>query len=91
MSDEPWHLDKRVPVALILTILMQTAAAVWFASALNQRVSQLETSVAAIGNTARDDEMRLRALELQAGRTDERLIGIQALLNDIKRILEERP
>jgi len=45
MNDQPnnkWHLDRRVPLALIVTIAAQTFAAVWWASALNSRVVELE-------------------------------------------------
>jgi lysozyme family protein len=42
-SDESrWHLDKRVPIALIFTIVMQTAGLVWWASSLTERVNTLE-------------------------------------------------
>lgn len=39
---EPWHLDKRIPLALIGAILIQTGAAFWWASSINERVSSLE-------------------------------------------------
>jgi hypothetical protein len=41
-DDGQWHLDKKVPLALILAILLQTAAAVWWASSIGERVNQLE-------------------------------------------------
>jgi hypothetical protein len=37
-----WHVDKRVPLALIITILAQTMAVIWGASNLWTRVSELE-------------------------------------------------
>jgi ABC-type transporter Mla maintaining outer membrane lipid asymmetry ATPase subunit MlaF len=40
---EPWHLDRRVPVALILSILLQTGAGFWWASSINERVNTLES------------------------------------------------
>ena len=36
-----WHLDRKVPIAMILTIVMQTGAFVWFAARLDQRVEDL--------------------------------------------------
>lgn len=46
MTDEPiqqgWHLDKRVPIALIVVIAIQTAGAVWWASSTSERLSALE-------------------------------------------------
>lgn len=39
---QPWHLDRRVPVALILAIAVQTASAIWWAASQNARVTALE-------------------------------------------------
>lgn len=39
---EPWHLDKRVPVALILTLFVQTAAAVWWLAGLSADVEAMK-------------------------------------------------
>ena len=89
-SIDPWHFDRRVPVALIVTILMQTAAAIWWASALSQRVSAVEAATANHTVATTDREARIRALELSASRTDERLIAIQSGLSRIERLLEER-
>ncbi len=40
-----WTLDKRVPLAIIITVLAQTAGAVWWAASLNERVGQLERAL----------------------------------------------
>lgn len=37
-----WHLDKRVPVALIITMASWIATTIWWASALDNRVEVLE-------------------------------------------------
>ena len=42
---EPWHLDKRVPIALIFTVLMQTLVAVWWAAALSSSVESITNRV----------------------------------------------
>lgn len=43
MAQTPWQLDKRVPLALIIAILAQTAGGVWFAAKQDARVEALET------------------------------------------------
>ena len=43
INDKQWHLDRRVPLALIAMIAAQTCAALWWASGLDTRVKQLET------------------------------------------------
>ena len=42
MANEQWHLDKRVPVAIIFAIIIQSAGGVWWASAMNERMHQVE-------------------------------------------------
>ena len=40
--DRQWRLDKRVPLAPIVAIVVQTVAVVWFAAGLYNRVATLE-------------------------------------------------
>lgn len=62
MSDESrWHLDKRVPIALIVTLIVQTGGAVWWASSIASRVTNLEERVV----TASDQPGRIIRLETQ--------------------------
>lgn len=42
MEREQWHLDKRVPLALIFVILAQTAAAGWWLSNISARLLAVE-------------------------------------------------
>lgn len=48
-----WHLDKRVPITLIITILIQTGTLVWFISKLDSRIIALE--MVSITQKERDD------------------------------------
>lgn len=41
-TKEPWHLDRKVPIALIATILIQTACVIIWAAKLDQRTGALE-------------------------------------------------
>ncbi len=40
-----WHLDKRVPVALIFAMCIQTAGIVWWGATTSERLSNLERRV----------------------------------------------
>ena len=64
----PWHLDKRIPVALILAIAAQTGGGIWWASGINERVATLERD----NNYSKRDGERLAVLESQM--TDIKLI-----------------
>lgn len=42
---ESWHLDKRVPIALIVALVAQTLAVGLWAGAVNQRLHTVEIGV----------------------------------------------
>lgn len=41
-ASESWHLDKRVPIVLIITLTLNSALGIWYASKLDSRVGFLE-------------------------------------------------
>lgn len=45
MSEQQWHLDKRVPVAIIFAIFIQSMGGIWWASSLNERTAQIERRI----------------------------------------------
>ena len=68
-SDRHWHLDKRVPVALIITIVMQTIGIVWWAANLSARVDALEVRI----REARDNQSRIVRLEANQAAVSRRM------------------
>ena len=57
MADkEHWTVDRKIPLALVLTIVLQTAGALWWASKLESRVQAVEVKTAT-------DSVRLDAVE----------------------------
>lgn len=44
MGKQHWTVDKRVPLALIITLMVQTGGAIWWAATISGRVNQLEKS-----------------------------------------------
>ncbi|MDH3740728.1 MAG: hypothetical protein OER56_03945 [Hyphomicrobiales bacterium] len=85
-ADDPasagWHLDKRVPLALIITIFMQTVGAVWFAADLANSVEN---------NTDRIAEIRKKAVgrDRSTGQINERLIRLEEDVKHGNKLLEE--
>jgi hypothetical protein len=75
-----WHLDKRVPLALIVTIVVQTAGLVWWASSLSERVNSLEKSRDASAPQAD----RLTRVEVK-------LEVVQTGIDEIKRLIRKEP
>lgn len=41
-GDSKWHLDKKVPIAIIVTLVLQLAGFGWMASKLDSRIESLE-------------------------------------------------
>tara|TARA_R100001369_G_scaffold48152_1_gene74621 strand:+ start:343 stop:633 length:291 start_codon:yes stop_codon:yes gene_type:complete len=83
-KEKEWHLSKSIPMSFILAIAGQTAALVWFVSALN---SDIETNTREIVR----QETRIMALEniVQAqavtmGRIDENIKSIRLMMEDFR-------
>lgn len=90
MNGEPWHLDKRVPVAIIFALLIQTAGAVWWASAMSSSVAalreadaRLEAADVQIRIDANAHETRLRVVEQGATRMETKM---EAILESLERL-----
>lgn len=75
-----WHLDRRVPIALILTILIQSGSALWWAAGVSAKVDTLERQAATNSNQAE----RIVRLETK-------MDAIFGSLSDIKAILQGKP
>ena len=83
-EDRQWHLDKKVPLALIMTIVCQTIVAAWGASNLWTRVGELERQM----QTAAPQFERIIRLETKVDGITGSLSEIKALIN---RRVEQRP
>lgn len=49
-----WTLDKRIPLVLVLTIIVQTAGLVWWASKQDSRIEATETRLTLIETSERE-------------------------------------
>ncbi len=78
--DNKWHLDRRVPLALIFSIIVQTIIVVSWLSTLGERVNQLERDRAATAPQAD----RLTRVEVK-------LENVQSGIDEIKRLVRREP
>lgn len=81
---EPWHLDKRVPIALIVTLLAQTAGVVWWAAGLEYRVSEHQRRIVTLENFDAQSSAEARRVSELLARLDERLNTQTELLREIR-------
>jgi hypothetical protein len=70
----------RVPLALIMTIIIQSAGLVWWASSVSERVNSLERTREATAPQAD----RLTRVEVK-------LEGVQSGIDEIKRLIRREP
>jgi homoserine kinase len=84
-KDTDWHLSKTVPVTLVVAIICQTVALVWYVSSLDNSVK----------NNAREilrHEVRIDTLDkvvqsqaLTLARIDENIKSIRLMMEDNRR------
>lgn len=77
--DDHWHLDKRVPLAMIAALIMQTFAIAWWASATSERVTTLERRM----DAAAPQADRLTRVEVK-------LETVQSGIDEIKQLIRNR-
>jgi hypothetical protein len=70
MSDEPWHLNKSIPITFLFAILLQTVALIWFVATLrndvdNNRANILrnEVKVESLSNLVQDQSILLARID----------------------------
>lgn len=44
-SDTQWHVDRKVPIAVIIALMMQTGGFIWWGAKADERLSALERKV----------------------------------------------
>ena len=49
-SDSGWHLDRKVPIALIIAIATQIITFIWWAAQASARLDNLEKQTIAAGS-----------------------------------------
>jgi hypothetical protein len=87
-DNQGWHLDKKVPITLILALLMQAAGGLWFIADLRKDVELLKSQQAAQFSVQRDrDERQDRQQADSWAMVRGELQNIQAKLD---RLIEKR-
>lgn len=79
-DDRQWHLDRKVPIALIATLVIQTGTIIWWASSLSERVNTLERQAVA----AAPQSERLTRVEVK-------IEAINEGITEIKRLIRRDP
>lgn len=79
------RIDKHIPVAVILAIIIQTCGAIWWASRVESRINNLESQQA---HVIKRDE-RIRQLETDVPVIREKLNNIEKSTDRIEKKLDK--
>lgn len=92
-NENKWHMDKGVSIAVILTIFVQSAGAVWWASSVNTQVSQLGTAATEYAILQEKEDLRqwerINSNEVNSQLTLSLQQTTQAILERVERGLSE--
>lgn len=80
MSKENWHLSKSVPVTLVLAIIMQTAALVWYVSTLDSAIKQNSKDILRNETRLQTVEKIVQGQAVTLGRMDENIKAIRDMM-----------
>ena len=90
LADESWHLDKKVPVAIIVVLIGQFLLGLWFIAKLDSKVEEqaarlakTEAQVSVIDREAREFGNRIVRIE-------EKTSSMLTILQRLERVLDGR-
>jgi hypothetical protein len=101
-ADQSWHLQKGVPIAMIITIMAGYAGGVWFLADLNGSVEEVVKSNLTQDVRIERVETDTRTLQIGAATIVEQLSGLRTNLGELRQeqretnellrqLLERRP
>lgn len=90
LQKEPWHLDKRVPVAFIFALFLQLSGFIWYAAKMDARLYNLENKQESFDAWKNGIQNSYAEMAQTLARLDERMIATQSILIDIKQELKKR-
>ena len=80
MTENSWHLDKKVPIGLILALLVQTVVITSWGTAKFENISNRVSNLEKTEESQANHESRLTILEQQFGYIRSDLAEIKTLL-----------
>ena len=86
---QEWHADKRVPIALILAISIQTGGVIWWAASITEQIKN-------VASVQQEDRVRITSnavsisdLDRSEAAMSQRLMGIEASQRRVENNLSE--
>lgn len=76
----PWTEDRKIPAAIILALIVQTAGLVWWAAKLDSKVEQQRLQIEKLEQQRDGATLSLHGLDLRLARLETRADQIIELL-----------
>ena len=80
-TESGWHLDRKVPITLIVLIIFNFAGFVWVASQMDARITANEKSISEIKSVTNNLPANMATLQAQ-------MVNIERSLARIERAIE---
>jgi uncharacterized protein involved in cysteine biosynthesis len=90
MMTRDWHLDKTVSLGIILTVLLQGGALVWFTSQQYARIASLERTQMQHADWLQSQRDQIDAINERTIRMEEQLDGVRVVVNSIENYIRQR-
>lgn len=85
LEQQSWHLDRRVPLALIMTSLLQIMSIVWIAAQMNAEIKVNKDNIVRLEANYSELQRASNTQAVQLGRIEE---GISGMRRDMQAVLE---
>lgn len=84
MSEQGWHLDRRVPISILVVLVLQFAGGVWMMANMNGDISRNTRDIARVERSVELMAQSSQAQAVQLGRIEEQITGLRS---DILRLI----
>lgn len=85
-NEQHWTFEKKVQLPLLLALILQTVAAVWWAATIDSRITQAENNINGLRTRAEVHQSRLEESALRLTRIEERSV---LQLDSLRRMEEQ--
>lgn len=90
LADESWHLDKKVPVAIIVVLIGQFLGGMWFLAKLDSKIEEQATRLAKTEAQILTIDREAREFGNRIARIEEKTSSMLTILQRLERVLDGR-
>lgn len=85
MSEQEWHLSRSVPLSMILAIICQTVALIWFVATLRNDVDANQMKIVQLETRTKDLSGMVQDQSVMIARMDENIKAIRDIIERMAR------